>query len=104
MVLLSTLNKNLSTLNKEKTMENTPTVSKVSVALSDVEKRIIEDLKNRHGSNFSSALRVIVREWDEIKNNEVHTYKVLRPGVRHAELPRPARKYKSIPVIEPPVE
>jgi len=51
-------------------MENTPTVSKVSVALSDVEKKIIEGLKNKQGSNFSSALRVIVREWDEIKNSD----------------------------------
>lgn len=85
-------------------MENTPTVSKVSVALSDVEKKIIEDLENRHGSNFSAALRVIVREWDEIKSGEVHTYKVLKPGVKHTEFPRPSKKYKAIPVIEPPEE
>lgn len=50
-------------------MENNPTVSKVSVALSDIEKKIIEDLRKKQGSNFSSALRVIVREWDEIKNS-----------------------------------
>lgn len=85
-------------------MENTPTVSKVSVALSDVEKKIIEDLKNRHGSNFSSALRVIVREWDEIKNSEVHVYKTLKRDVRLTEIPNPKKKYKGVPVVEPAAE
>lgn len=85
-------------------METTPTISKVSVALSDTEKKIIEGLKNKQGSNFSSALRVIVREWDEIQNSTLHTYKVKR-GVRLTKLPRPKNaKSPAVIVVEPAAE
>lgn len=40
-------------------------VSKVSVALSPVERKIVERVDKKHGlNNFSAALRMIVREWD----------------------------------------
>jgi len=46
-----------------------PAVSKVSVALSPREIKIVEKLEKKLGLNFSSALRIIVREWDELKPN-----------------------------------
>lgn len=45
-------------------MENTQ-VMKVSVALSPREIKIVERLEKKLGLNFSSALRIIVREWEE---------------------------------------
>lgn len=45
-------------------------IEKVSVALSPVEREIIDRKSKKHGlHNFSSALRMIVREWDETQKN-----------------------------------
>jgi len=55
---------------------NTSTkVSKVSVALSPREIKIVKRLEGKLGLNFSSALRIVIREWDEYKpngNGKVH--------------------------------
>jgi len=54
-------------------MENTQ-VMKVSVALSSREIKIVEKLEKKLGLNFSSALRIIVREWEENRptNGKAH--------------------------------
>lgn len=49
-------------------------IEKVSVALSPIERKIILRKSKKHGlNNFSSALRMIVREWDEAKRGNGHT-------------------------------
>lgn len=49
-------------------------IEKVSVALSPIERKIIERKSRKHGlNNFSSALRMIVREWDEANRGNGHT-------------------------------
>lgn len=49
---------------------NSLKIEKVSVALSPVERKIVERLSKKHGlNNFSSALRMIVREWDQNQGN-----------------------------------
>lgn len=41
-------------------------VSKLSVALSPYERKIVRNESNKRGlNNFSAALRLIIREWDE---------------------------------------
>lgn len=53
-------------------------IEKVSVALSPIERKIILRKSKKHGlNNFSSALRMIVREWDEAKRGNGHTAPVL---------------------------
>lgn len=42
-------------------------ITKTSVALTQIDRRIVEKLAKEKGLNFSSALRVIVREWDELR-------------------------------------
>lgn len=52
-------------------------IEKVSVALSPFERKIIERKSRKHGlNNFSSALRMIVREWDEVKRGNGHAQPV----------------------------
>lgn len=41
------------------------TISKTSVALGETDRRIVNRVALKLGLNFSSALRLIVREWDE---------------------------------------
>jgi len=45
-------------------MEN-KNVLKVSVALSPLEIKIVKKKEKKLGLNFSSALRIIIREWEE---------------------------------------
>lgn len=40
-------------------------VEKVSVALYPIDQKIVTRVRQKHGLNFSSALRMIVRDWDE---------------------------------------
>lgn len=49
-------------------------IRQVSVAFSPVEQKIVERVSKKHGlNNFSSALRMIVREWDEANRGNGHT-------------------------------
>jgi len=68
-------------------MENKQ-VSKVSVALSPREIRIVEKLERKLGLNFSSALRIVIREWNEYKpngNGKVHLVGASEPVAMPAE-------------------
>lgn len=55
-------------------METINPVSKVSVALSPIEIKIVEKLEKKLGTNFSAALRIIVREWNEKKISEAKAH------------------------------
>lgn len=60
-------------------------IEKVSVALSPIERKIIERKSRKHGlNNFSSALRMIVREWDEVKRGNGHTSTALSASAKPA--------------------
>lgn len=40
-------------------------ITKTSVSLGPQERRIVKSLAKNKGLNFSSALRMIIREWEE---------------------------------------
>ena len=44
-------------------MDNQIVYTQKSVALSDVERHIVGALATRLGLSFSSALRIVIREW-----------------------------------------
>lgn len=44
-------------------------LTQTSVSLSDVDREIVNQLSEQKGlNNFSSALRMIIREWDEMRS------------------------------------
>jgi len=45
-------------------------IKKISVALASKDILVVKVLANSKGLNFSSALRMIVREWDEKRDHE----------------------------------
>lgn len=54
-------------------------VEKVSVALYPIDQKIVTRVRQKHGLNFSSALRMIVRDWDE------HNAHIGRPRRHHRQ-------------------
>ncbi len=48
----------------------TEQIKKISVALMDSDIHKVSVLASVKGLNFSSALRVIIREWDELTKQE----------------------------------
>lgn len=45
----------------------TQTITKTSVALGPIDRQIVQKLARSKGLNFSSALRVIIREWKQMQ-------------------------------------
>lgn len=45
---------------------------KTSVSIMDLDEQIVNELAERHGLNFSAALRFIIREW-KVRNDAPYT-------------------------------
>lgn len=43
-----------------------PDIRKISISIAGLDIEIVNRLVNERGMNFSSALRYIIREWDEL--------------------------------------
>ena len=68
----------------------TKLVAKTSVSLFPEDRQIVGVLAERKGLNFSSALRQIIREWQEMKAQQrVRITEAGRAALREEEQPEP---------------